>query len=51
MGVRPSCCEAPKEETSKVKKNIKKVLPAENFQISIPCIHTKILYLSAPITE
>ena len=28
-----------------------KVLPAENFQISIPCIHTKILYLSAPITE
>ena len=26
MGVRPSCCETPKEETSKVKKNIKKVL-------------------------
>ena len=25
MGVRPSCCETPKEETSKVKKNIKKV--------------------------
>lgn len=26
MGVRPSCCETPKEETSKVKKNIKKYL-------------------------
>lgn len=25
MGVRPSCCETSKEETSKVKKNIKKV--------------------------
>ena len=27
MGVRPSCCETPKEETSKVKKNIKRECP------------------------
>ncbi len=26
MGVRPSCCEAPKEETSKVKRILKKYL-------------------------
>ena len=33
MGVRPNCCETPKEETSKVKKNIKKgsVLKLSNF--------------------
>ena len=28
-----------------------KSITCGNFQISIPCIHTKILYLSAPITE